>query len=58
MKLIKKQNKDTYKKKDGTECHYYNYYLIDDNGHSVQIKPAFSKRDDFIRLDCMSIYEK
>lgn len=55
MKLIKKQGAK-YLDKDGKERHYYNYFLITDNGKSIQIKPSFYK--DTVKLDMVAIYEK
>ena len=56
MKIVKKKANSTYKGKDGKERHYINYYVVDDNGHSIQVKPAFTK--DIVRLDMISVYEK
>lgn len=56
MKIVKKKSDATYKGKDGKERHYVNFYLVDDNNHYIQIKPAF--KEDIVRLDMVSIYEK
>ena len=56
MKVIKKQSKETYKNKENKVCHYYNYYLVADNGASIQIKCAF--KEDIKRLDMVAIYER
>ena len=57
FKLIKKQSKKTYKNKAGKEVHYYNYYIVVDNGTSIQIKASFPSKDN-ARLDCISTYER
>lgn len=56
MKVIKKQSKTTYETKEGKENHYYNYFLVLDNGKSIAIRPSFSK--DYARLDTISEYVK
>ena len=38
MKVVKVQSKKTYTNKDGKEKHYYNYYLVLDNGCSVPFR--------------------
>lgn len=43
MKLIEKQSKQTFKDKKGVEKNYVNFYLVADNGKSVQIKCAFNE---------------
>ena len=54
MKVIKVQGKQTYKNKQGVEKHYYNYYLVCDNGKSIQIKCQFDT--DYARLDMVAEY--
>lgn len=54
MKVIKKQSKNTYKNKEGKEVHYYNYYLITDNGKEIAIKCTYS--EDYKRLDMVAVY--
>lgn len=55
MKLVKKQSKATYKNKEGKEAHYYNYFIVADNGKRIQVKPAF--KDDSKALDVLAEYE-
>ena len=55
MKVIKKQGK-AYKNKEGKEAHYYNYFLLLENGKTIAIRPSFSK--DYARLDTISEYVK
>lgn len=55
MKLLKKQSKQTYKNDKGKECHYYNYFLVLENGKRIQVKPAF--KQDTRALDCVAEYE-
>ena len=55
MKVIKKQGK-VYKNKEGKESHYYNYFLLLENGKTIAIRPSFSK--DYARLDTISEYVK
>jgi len=57
MKIVKKQSKNTYKNKAGKEVHYYNYFIVSDNGTSIQIKCAFPLKDN-VRLDMVAVYEK
>ena len=56
FRLVKKQSKKTYIGKDKKERHYYNYYLVVDNGVSICIRPSFSK--DNVKLDMVATYEK
>lgn len=57
MKVIKKQSDKTYVNvKTKKECHYYNYYLVLDNGKRVQIRCAFPK--DNALLEAVCTYEK
>lgn len=57
MKVIKKQSDKTYvNEKTKKECHYYNYYLVLDNGKRVQIRCAFPK--DNALLEAVCTYEK
>lgn len=56
FKIVKKQSKKTYKGKDKKERHYYNYYLVLDNGVSICIRPSF--KNDNIKLDMVALYEK
>lgn len=55
LKLIKKQSKQTYVNKDKEEKHYYNYFLVAENGKRIQVKPAF--KDDNKALDVLAEYE-
>ena len=57
IKLVKKQSKNTYKNSKGKEVHYYNYFLVLENGTAIQIKCAFPKKDNS-RLDVVATYEK
>lgn len=52
MKILKIKSKQTYKNKEGKECHYYNYAIQLENGKRVQIKPSFSR--DYLVLDTIS----
>ena len=56
MKVIKKQSEKTYINKANKEVHYYNYYLVLDNGKRVQIKSSFPK--DNALLEAVCTYEK
>ena len=56
MNVIKKQSKNTYKDKNGKERHYYNYYLVCENGKSIQIRCAYV--EDYARLDMLVDYVK
>lgn len=51
LKLIKIKSKQTYKNKEGKECHYYNFALVLENGKRVQIKPSFAR--DYLILNCI-----
>lgn len=51
MKLIKTKSKQTYKNKDGKDCHYYNFALQLDNGKRIAIKPSFSR--DYVVLNAV-----
>lgn len=55
IKLLKKQSKQKYKNKEGKEVHYYNYFIVAENGKRIQVKPAF--RDDQKALDVLAEYE-
>lgn len=52
--LVKKQSKDTYKNKSGKDCHFYNYYLKNQNGRLLQIRCCY---DDYDKLDLLAVYE-
>lgn len=54
MKVIKFQQKATYKGTDGKERHYYGYALVCDNGQQIGIK-CFN-REDYSRLDMVAEY--
>lgn len=54
QKLIKTKSKSIYVGKDGKEKHYYNYWLVLNNGKRYQIKVAFEK--DLAVLDAIAEY--
>lgn len=54
MELIKKQSKMTYKNKEGKEKHYYNFYLVLENGKQVQVRASFT--NDNKTLDAVAKY--
>lgn len=56
MKVLKVKSSKTYTSKSGSECHYYNYYLILDNNSSIQIKCAY--QDGYAKLDAIAEYKK
>lgn len=56
MKLVKKQSKQTYKSKSGRDAHYYNYFLVLENGKCIQVKPCF--KEDIKAFDTICIYER
>lgn len=55
MRIIKRKSKQTYKNSKGVEKHFYNYFVENDNGKRIQIKPAFST--DSKSLDMIATYE-
>ena len=54
MKVVKYQQKNTYKGSDGKERHYYGYSLVLDNGKQVGIKCLNAK--DYSVLDAICEY--
>lgn len=54
MKVVKFQQKNTYKGRDGKDRHYYGYALVLDNGTQVGIK-CYSA-NDYSKLDAVSEY--
>ena len=54
MKVIKFQQKNTYKGKDGKERHSYGYALVCDNGHQIGIRCY--NREDYSQLDAICEY--
>ena len=56
IKLVKKQAKKVYKGKDGKERHYWNYYLVAENGKRLAIRTF--KPEDMVILDCWCEYER
>lgn len=51
MKIIKIKSKNTYKNKEGKECHYYNFAVVLENGKRVPIKPCFER--DYYTLNAV-----
>ena len=54
MKVIKYQQKNTYKGQNGKDYHYYGYCLVLDNGKKVVIKCLDSR--DYAVLDAICEY--
>lgn len=54
LHLFKKQSKETYTSKSGTQCHYYNYSIGFDLTKTIQIRCAYA--DDYDRLDMVCEY--
>lgn len=54
VRVIKKQSAQTYKNKNGKECHYYNYFLVTSTEKYIQIRCSY---DEYDRLDMIAFFE-
>lgn len=55
IKLIKRKSKKTYKNKEGKEKHYYNFFIVGDNGKEIAVRACFPEKDNKL-MDYLSEY--